>query len=73
MRKLTEVYLLIFIVRFGGGNELQVMTSNSSGFLPICYADWNQNLATQICQQLGFRGCVTYKYVYMEIVFQVAQ
>ncbi|KAF4073366.1 hypothetical protein AMELA_G00257930 [Ameiurus melas] len=47
-------------VRFGEGNELQVMTSNSSGFLPICYADWNHSLATQTCQQLGFRG--SYKY-----------
>ncbi|KAK3509232.1 hypothetical protein QTP70_025598, partial [Hemibagrus guttatus] len=47
-------------VRFGGGNELQVMTSNSSGFLPICYADWNQNLATQTCEQLGFRGSYRY-------------
>ncbi|MCJ8748874.1 hypothetical protein PDJAM_G00169640 [Pangasius djambal] len=47
-------------VRFGEGNELQVMTSNSNGFLPICYADWNQNLSTQTCQQLGFRGSYQY-------------
>ncbi|XP_053341159.1 transmembrane protease serine 13b [Clarias gariepinus] len=47
-------------VRFGAGNELQVMTSNSNGFLPICYDDWNQSLATQTCKQLGFRGCYQY-------------
>ncbi|KAI5089565.1 transmembrane protease serine 13 isoform X1, partial [Silurus meridionalis] len=47
-------------VRFGEGNELQVKTSNSSAFLPICFADFNQNLATQTCQQLGFRGSYQY-------------
>lgn len=73
MRKLKGVYLLVFTVRFGQDNELQVMTSNSSGFLPICYTDWNQKLATQTCQQLGFRGCVKHKYVYMTMVVQVAQ
>ncbi|GAA6102256.1 transmembrane protease serine 13b [Tachysurus ichikawai] len=47
-------------VRFGENNELQVMTSNSSGFLPVCFADWNENLATQTCEQLGFRGSYRY-------------
>ncbi|KAL6463201.1 hypothetical protein MHYP_G00275920 [Metynnis hypsauchen] len=47
-------------VRFGSGNELQVMTSNSGHFLPVCSAGWNQSLADQICQQLGFRGSYQY-------------
>lgn len=69
MRKLQQVNLLVFTVRFGQGNELQVMTSNSSGFLPVCYVNWTQKLTTQTCQQLGFRGCVKYTCVYVEVVF----
>ncbi|XP_076849454.1 transmembrane protease serine 3-like [Brachyhypopomus gauderio] len=47
-------------VRFGAGNELLVLTSNSSVYLPVCSTGWSQSLADQTCQQLGFRG--SYKY-----------
>ncbi|KAI4903333.1 hypothetical protein NFI96_018530, partial [Prochilodus magdalenae] len=47
-------------VRFGAGNELQVMTSNSGHFLPVCSTGWSQILADQTCQQLGFRGSYQY-------------
>lgn len=62
--EISLMWFICFTVRFGAGNELQVMTSNSNGFLPICYDDWNQSLATQTCKQLGFRGCVDFKCVY---------
>ncbi|TRY57386.1 hypothetical protein DNTS_024966, partial [Danionella cerebrum] len=42
-------------VRFGAANELQVMTSKSGSFLPVCTQGWNKNMADQTCQQLGFR------------------
>ncbi|XP_066515210.1 transmembrane protease serine 13-like [Hoplias malabaricus] len=48
-------------VRFGTGNELQVLTSNTSHFLPVCVAGWSQSLSDQTCQQLGFRGSYPYK------------
>ncbi|XP_062845232.1 transmembrane protease serine 13b, partial [Trichomycterus rosablanca] len=47
-------------VRFGSKNELQVMTVNSSSFLPVCFIGWNQNLANKTCKQLGFRGSYDY-------------
>lgn len=43
------------IVRFGTANELQVMTSKSGFFYPVCAQGWNKNIADQTCQQLGFR------------------
>ncbi|XP_048042858.1 transmembrane protease serine 13b [Megalobrama amblycephala] len=42
-------------VRFGTANELQVMTSKSRLFFPVCAQGWNKNIADQTCQQLGFR------------------
>ncbi|KAK7164784.1 hypothetical protein R3I94_003239 [Phoxinus phoxinus] len=42
-------------VRFGTENELQVKTFKSSVFLPVCAQGWNKNIASQTCQQLGFR------------------
>ncbi|RXN05213.1 transmembrane protease serine 13-like isoform X1 [Labeo rohita] len=42
-------------VRFGEANELQVMTSPTQKFLPVCAQGWNKNIADQTCQQLGFR------------------
>ncbi|XP_026884421.2 transmembrane protease serine 13b isoform X1 [Electrophorus electricus] len=42
-------------VRFGTGNELQVLTSSSRVFLPVCSVGWSQSLADQTCHQLGFR------------------
>ncbi|XP_067294579.1 transmembrane protease serine 13b isoform X2 [Pseudorasbora parva] len=42
-------------VRFGTANQLQVMTSNSRLFLPVCAQGWNKNIADQTCKQLGFR------------------
>uniref|UniRef100_A0A3B1IVH1 Transmembrane serine protease 13b n=2 Tax=Astyanax mexicanus TaxID=7994 RepID=A0A3B1IVH1_ASTMX len=47
-------------VRFGAQNELQVMTSNSGQFLPVCSAGWSQSLADQTCRQLGFRESFHY-------------
>ncbi|XP_052446371.1 transmembrane protease serine 13b [Carassius gibelio] len=42
-------------VRFGTANELQVMTSKTKSFLPVCAQGWNKTVADQTCQQLGFR------------------
>uniref|UniRef100_A0A8C2DZZ6 Transmembrane serine protease 13b n=1 Tax=Cyprinus carpio TaxID=7962 RepID=A0A8C2DZZ6_CYPCA len=42
-------------VRFGTANELQVMTSKTKSFLPVCAQGWDKNIADQTCQQLGFR------------------
>ncbi|XP_043095485.1 transmembrane protease serine 13b isoform X2 [Puntigrus tetrazona] len=42
-------------VRFGAANELQVMTSKTKSFLPVCAQGWNKDIADQTCQQLGFR------------------
>ncbi|KTG37495.1 hypothetical protein cypCar_00000472 [Cyprinus carpio] len=42
-------------VRFGTANELQVMTSKTKSFLPVCAQGWSKTIADQTCQQLGFR------------------
>ncbi|XP_073697444.1 transmembrane protease serine 13b [Garra rufa] len=42
-------------VRFGAENELQVMTSKSKDFFPVCAEGWNKTIADQTCQQLGFK------------------
>ncbi|KAK2911901.1 hypothetical protein QQF64_027766 [Cirrhinus molitorella] len=42
-------------VRFGAANELQVMTSKTTRFHPVCAQGWNKSIADQTCQQLGFR------------------
>ncbi|XP_005165399.1 transmembrane protease serine 13b isoform X1 [Danio rerio] len=47
-------------VRIGTGNELQVLTSRSGSFLPVCAQGWNKNIADQTCQQLGFRQSYSY-------------
>lgn len=42
-------------VRFGTGNELQVMTSKTGSFLPVCDDGWSTSIADQTCKQLGFK------------------
>uniref|UniRef100_A0A3Q1BX36 Peptidase S1 domain-containing protein n=1 Tax=Amphiprion ocellaris TaxID=80972 RepID=A0A3Q1BX36_AMPOC len=43
-------------VRFGLDNSLQVKTAKDGRFLPVCYGNWTQSWANQVCTQLGFRG-----------------
>lgn len=42
-------------VQFGKANELQVKTSKTKGFLPVCAVGWNKNIGDQTCKQLGFK------------------
>uniref|UniRef100_A0A3Q1FPF7 Transmembrane serine protease 13b n=1 Tax=Acanthochromis polyacanthus TaxID=80966 RepID=A0A3Q1FPF7_9TELE len=43
-------------VRFGLDNSLQVRTAKDGRFLPVCYRNWTQSSANQVCTQLGFKG-----------------
>ncbi|XP_029302336.1 transmembrane protease serine 13a [Cottoperca gobio] len=42
-------------VRFGKDNGLQVREPQDGRFLPVCFKDWNNDLADQTCAQLGLR------------------
>ncbi|CAN9511391.1 unnamed protein product [Ophioblennius macclurei] len=44
-------------VRFGRDNSLQVRTSSSKDgrFLPMCFQGWDEKMANQLCEDLGFR------------------
>ncbi|XP_078055332.1 transmembrane protease serine 3-like [Mustelus asterias] len=44
-------------VRFSGSrSQLEVYSWQSKQWLPVCYTDWNTNLAKQTCRQLGYRS-----------------
>ncbi|XP_066567530.1 transmembrane protease serine 13a [Amia ocellicauda] len=42
-------------VRFATTNTLQVMNYKDKTFLPVCFTEWNNSLATLTCTELGFR------------------
>lgn len=44
-----------YCVRFSRDSGLQVRTSQDGRFLPVCYENWDQRYADQICAQQGFR------------------
>ncbi|KAA0717241.1 Transmembrane protease serine 13 [Triplophysa tibetana] len=42
-------------VQFGKGNELQVKTSKTGRFSPVCSEGWTKSIGDQTCKQLGFK------------------
>ncbi|XP_008285238.1 transmembrane protease serine 13a [Stegastes partitus] len=50
-------------VRFGRDSSLQVRTAKDGRFLPVCYSNWTQSWANQVCTQLGFRGSYASKVI----------
>ncbi|XP_042564390.1 transmembrane protease serine 13b isoform X1 [Clupea harengus] len=50
-------------VRFGPDNQLQVKTSITGRFLPVCSQGWSKSLSDLTCSQLGFGRSHTYRAV----------
>ncbi|XP_057184052.1 transmembrane protease serine 13b isoform X2 [Triplophysa rosa] len=42
-------------VQLGNANELQVKTSKTGSFLPVCAVGWSKSIGDQTCKQLGFK------------------